>query len=222
MDAGGDRPHVGHRADQIGCGCDRDEAGTRAQLGLDVLHGQFGSRGVEVHPPHDGARRGGSNHPRPDVGVVIQACHDDLVAGAPLRGQRPRQIKGERGHAPPEDHLVGIRVEQIAERKTALHDDFLGIACRGGGRSTIRQRAQHRVADGVGDDGGRLRPAGPVEVGGAVPECREALTDRLDVEPRLLGHRQSLAPGSDGRGRTVRSSPGTRAEPPSPRPSRGR
>ncbi len=183
---GGNGSHVGHRADQIGCGRDRDQARARAQLFLDAAHRQFGGRGIEVRPPDDRACAGCGDRPRPDVGVVVQPRHDDLIARAPLGGQCPRQIEGERGHAPPEDHLVGIGVEQIADRAPALHDDLFGVACRGRGVSAVRQRPEQRVADGVCDRSGCLRAPGPVEVGGAVIERRKLLADHVDVERRFL------------------------------------
>ena len=146
-----------------------DEPCAWAELCFDVRHRQFAGGGVEVRPADHYPCLICGNDPGSDVGIVIQAGHDDLVTRAPCRRQGAGQIEGHRGHAASEDHPVGVGVEQVAQRATALPDNLFGVAFRPGDRSAVRQRTEHRVADGIGDGVRRLRAARAVEVCGSAP-----------------------------------------------------
>ena len=144
--------------------------------------GELARRGVEVDPADGGPGGLGHLHPRPDVGVVVEAGHDDLVARCPVLGQRPGEVVGERGRAPAEDDAAGVGAEQVAEGGAAVGDDGIRPPLRRGHRAAVGDGAGQGVGDRPPDDVGDLAAARAVEVGGALRERGEVGADRGDVE----------------------------------------
>ena len=68
--------------------------------------------GVDIRPPHRGARPLGRLHPGPHVRVVVEPGHDHLVTRPPVAGQRPGQAVGQRGHVRAENHAVRLAAGQ--------------------------------------------------------------------------------------------------------------
>ena len=123
----------------------------------------------------------GGPHPGPDVGVVVEPGHHDLVAGLPGLGQGAGQVEGQLGHRAAEDHAAGVAAEQVGHRGAGPDHDVLGAPLGGGHRPAVGEPAGHRGRDRVRDLAGHLRAAGAVEVGGPVAQGREAGAHALDV-----------------------------------------
>ena len=108
----------------------------------------------------------GGQHPRPDVGVVVQPGDHDLVARAATLGQRAREVVGQLGHAAAEDDAAGIGAEQVGHRRAA-RAITIASALRSAPVTWPRlaigdvSASRDRVGDGVRD----LRAAGAVEEG---------------------------------------------------------
>jgi hypothetical protein len=77
----GDRPHIGPCPDGVGRRGHGDQTRAIAQHRLDGGRLEFAAVGIELGLPHGRPGALGVNHPRPDVGIVIQRRDDDLVAG---------------------------------------------------------------------------------------------------------------------------------------------
>src|SRR5437763_10544646 len=78
-----DRGNIRHRSEQVRRRGYRDEPGPVTQLGYDVRNGKLSRLLVERNPAHDGANGVRGDHPGPDVRVVVETRHDDLLARRP-------------------------------------------------------------------------------------------------------------------------------------------
>lgn len=138
------------------------------------LHGRAGGRG--------GA------HPRRDVGVVVEAGDDHLVAGAPRGGERLRDVEGQRRHVRPEHDAVGVvGADERRCCSARLLQAAVGGLRRGEGATDVGVLVQQRVADSVGHDGRHLTAGGAVEAhralsGDLAGEAWELRAHPLDVE----------------------------------------
>ena len=72
--------------------------------------------GVGLGEAHGGPRPLGGHHPRPDVAVVVEPGHDDLVAGAEGPAHGRGEPHRERGHRLAEDDAVGRAAQQFRAR----------------------------------------------------------------------------------------------------------
>jgi hypothetical protein len=108
--------------------------------------------------------------PRRDPGVVVQAGHEDLVAGRQGPGCGPGQREVQRGHVRPEDHLVRLAAEEPGRlalgRLEDLPDADAGGVTRAQVGASFPERARDRVAHFVG----HLGAAGGVEEGEPLPQ----------------------------------------------------
>jgi hypothetical protein len=175
---------VGDRADRVRRPGERDHLGARPQLGLQVREVE---RRVVVQrdvPDHQAAVVR-DFQPRRHPCVVVQAGHQDLVAGPQGARGGPRQREVQRGHVRAEDHLVRVAAEEPGRLVLGLLEDLPdpdagGVACAQV-RAGLPQRPRDRVAHLVGD----LGAAGGVEEGESLPQRGEAGPDGRDVHPRV-------------------------------------
>ena len=186
----GDRGQVRSGADQVRRAGDGDEAGPRGQLRLHVLGAQLTGLAVEPDPADGRPDRLGRLHPRADVGVVVQPGDDDLVTGRPRLRQRPGQVVGQGGHAPPEDHPAGVGAHEVGHGRPGIEHDAVGAAGGGADVAAVGDVGQQGGGDRLTDHRRHLRATRAVEVGGACLQCRELRPDGLDVKAHggpLLG-----------------------------------
>ena len=76
----------GFRAEEVGGGSDGDEAGPVGDDLVELREVQFCGSGVERYPADGGTDVLGGLDPGANVGVVVELCDDDLVAGLPRLG----------------------------------------------------------------------------------------------------------------------------------------
>ena len=217
-----------HEPGELGGGGDRAD-GVRRERERDDL-GAFGQRGLErrgverrvvvadVDPPDGGAGVLGGEHPRPDVGVVVEPRHHHLVAGPERPPHRARDREQQRRRVRTEDHLVRVGVQQVGRGPVGLRDHLVGLLA--GGERAVRvgvaaaQVRRHRLDHGFGDLGaaGRVDEHGgpPVQLPG---ERGEPGTDVREIGfghgARSVAHR----PLERQLARLVRRDPSLRAGP---------
>ncbi len=145
----------------------------------------------------------GDAEPRIDVAVVVEAGHDDLVAGRERRRDRTADVERQRRHVRAELDLGRVgRAEHVGHRLVRLGDDRVAPAARQERPVGVRVRLAVVGGDGVDDRIGDLRPAGTVEVGDGPAvvlerEGREAVGEaprrrrRASGNPRLGWVRRS-------------------------------
>src|SRR6478672_9207348 len=133
--------------------------------------------------------------PRRDVAVVIEARHEDLVAGreCPSESAREREVEGR--HVLAEDRLRGPAAEEAGRGRVRQLDQLVAAAA-GGERSTeVRVGLAEIRGDRVDHRSRTLRAAGGVEEGDAGVERGELCPDSLQIDGRgrhlsLLERRQ--------------------------------
>ena len=144
--------------------------------------------GLDVHlgPAHDHAALLGELHPGPDVGVVVQPAHHDLVAGAASVLAMARAIAyvtvvmlGA------QDDAARDTAHEVGHRRAGAGDQPLGAGGGGEDPAPLGDRHPQRVPDRPGDVLGQQRATGPVDVHVAVGQRREEAADPSDVEPGL-------------------------------------
>ena len=100
---------VGPGAEQVGRRGDGDQPGPVGEHVGDVVRGRARRSRDRTRPSARSPRRAAAAiDPGPDVRVVVEPGHDDLVAWRPARGQRAGEVEGERGHAAAEDDAAGV------------------------------------------------------------------------------------------------------------------
>jgi len=190
---------VGDRADRVRRPGERDHLGAGPELVLQVTDLE---RGVVVQrdlPDHQIAVMR-DLQPGRDPGVVVQAGHEDLVAGAELARGGPGQREVERGHVRPEGDLAWLAAEEPGRLGLGFLEDLADADAGGVARAQVGARLAEGQRDRVADLIGHLRAAGSVEEREALPERGETVPDRVDVEARAedFGHGSSL-PGNAAR-----------------------
>ena len=131
--------------------------------------------------------------PRPDVRLVVERGHDDLVARLERRADRAADVEGQAGHVLAELDLVGrARVEQVGDRQVAVGHDRHAPLARDERPAVVRVRGPVVVDDRVDDPLRDLRAAGAVEERQRAAVLLEAqrgelAPERGDVE---RGHRR--------------------------------
>ena len=161
----GDGRQVRPGADDVAGRGDRDQPGALGQQLAVLGGGQFGGRQVDLGPAHRGTAPRGGLHPGPDVGVVVEPGHHDLVPSLPAPGQRLGQPVGEGGHVRAEDDPVRAAAGQVGQGLAALGHDGTGAAAGGEGAADVADAAAVRVRDRVDDRRGNLGARGAVQVG---------------------------------------------------------
>ncbi len=174
-------PGVGDRADRVGRPGERDHLRARPELALQIREVE---RGVVIErdvPDHE-IPVVRDLQPRRDSAVVVQAGHEDLVAGAEGARGGPRQREVQCGHVRPEDHLARVAAEEPGRLVLGLLEDLPDAPAGGVARAEVRARFPERPHDGVAHFVGHLRAAGSVQEGETLPQRGEAGPDRGDVE----------------------------------------
>ena len=93
----------------------------------------------------------GEAQPGGDVGVVIHAGHDQLVAGLEGLADGPAQVEVERGHVRPEDDFLPVRrVEEV--RDGLACGMFHGVGALAGGERAAMIGVHAGVVFGHGID----------------------------------------------------------------------
>ena len=162
---GGDDPgEVGDRADGVGGVGDRDPARALRQHGLDGARRQLERLALRLGEAHGRARALGVDHPRADVGVVVEARADDLVAWRERAPDGAGEGHRQRGHAEAEDDLARGRAEQRAGARARRRDELVGRVRRRERAAVVGAAARahprvHRLDRGVD----HLRARRPVE-----------------------------------------------------------
>ena len=171
-----DPGEVGHRAAGVGRRRDRHPAGPLAQHRLDRGRRQLEALRVGVGEADGRARALRRDHPRPDVGVVVEARADDLVAGPELPPRGGGEAHGQGRHARAEDDAGRLRAEQPGHLGARRRHGLVG-GVGGGEDSAVVGVAPgaHEVRHGV--DGGidHLGAGGAVEPGPAAGQAWEAI-----------------------------------------------
>ena len=174
-------PGVGDRADRVRRPGERDHLGARPELGLQVPEVE---RRVVVQrdvPDHQ-VPVVRDLEPRRDPGVVVQAGHEDLVAGPEGARGGPRQREVQGGHVRSEDHLVRLAAEEPGRLVLGLLEDLPDADAGGVARAQVRAGLAQRSRDRVAHFVRHLRAAGSVEEREPLPQRRETGPDGRDVE----------------------------------------
>ncbi len=178
----GDGRHVRHRPDQVGGRRDGDEPGPVTDHGRDSCGVELSGCRIELGPADRRADRLGSQHPRSDVRVVVEAADHHLVPRAPVLRKGPRHLEGQRRHAPPEDHPRRVRAQQVTDRRPGLEHRSVGVAFRLGHLTPGRHGGGELTADRVGHRLRGLGAARSVEVRCPALQRGELGPEGLDVE----------------------------------------
>jgi hypothetical protein len=186
-------PGVGDGTDRVRRPGERHHLGARPELALQVREVERGvvvQRDVPDHqvPVVRDLQPGG------DPGVVVQAGHQDLVAGPERARGGPGQREVQRGHVRPEDHFVRLAAEEPGRLVLGLRQDLPDADAGGIARTQVRARLPQRSRDRVAHLVGDLGAAGSVEEGETLPQRRKAGPDGRDVDvcTEHLGHRSPL------------------------------
>ena len=172
---GDDARQVGDRADRVGGGGDRDPA--RALPRARPRRRRRAARACRDRARRSAPRAGarGGDEPRRDVGVVVQARADDLVAGLQRSARRRRRSAWSapsstgRRRRPPASRRAGARPRRApARRARRCARGLEGAAVVG---VVARAHPGRHLLDGVVD---HLGAGGAVEAGPAVGEAGEA------------------------------------------------
>ena len=156
------RWRVGDRADRVRGEREGDDARSVGELPLEVVEVEAAVL-VDVDEPHDEALVVRELEPRRDVGVVVEARDEDLVARLELAPGRAREREVERRHVRAEDDLLFARAEEARRRRAGVVEEHLRPAARLVRAADVRVRLAQVAGDGVDDRVGDLRAAGAVE-----------------------------------------------------------
>ena len=113
-----DAGNVDERAQSIGGMRDGHQARAGSQLGGHRVDAEpTAGVSVEFGEPDGDTALAGGDHPRPDIGVVIEAGQDDLVPLGPGSGHRPADGERDAGHVLAKRDLLWPRgVEEVCHR----------------------------------------------------------------------------------------------------------
>ncbi len=142
----------------------------------------------QLDPAHGGPPLLGDGEPWRDVGVVIHARDDDLVAGPELAAKGAAHGEGQRRHVRAERDLVGIvRPEEVGAGRVDLGQHRIGLDRGGEGAAMVGIPRLEVRAHRVDALARHLRPARSVQVGhrtavDGAPQRREVVAQGRDVE----------------------------------------
>ena len=173
---------VDERPDRVGGEREGDDSRPIGELPLQVGEVEP-ALVVDVREADDQVAVTRELEPGRDAAVVVEAGHDDLVAGAQLAPCRARQGEVQRRHVRPEGGLVGRAAEEPACDVVRARDQLERVAGRVVvGRPEVRVRVAQVPGDRVDHLVRRLRPGRRVEEREWAVERREARPHRRHVE----------------------------------------
>ena len=184
-----------HRADGVGGEREGDELRAIGQLRVERVEVQRDVVRTNVDPSDGGAGIARGEQPRPDVRVVVEPGHDDLVARSPRPSERARQVQQQRRRVLAEDHLARVAAEEVGARPARVGDQRVDLLARREHAVGVRRAGAHR------DRSSRRSPCPPVVSRRGRPPTR-----RADHRARDARERGSVCERRWGRGRRCRSS----------------
>ena len=137
---------------------------------------------VEVDPGHLAATVLGNQQPGRDIGIVVEAGEDDLVARVEGVRQGPADVQGQGGHVVAEDDLLGAGgVQEVGHGAMGLRQD--SVRLNAGGKSAfVVGVAFHQIAlDAPGGLPGDLGSARVIKEDGRAVERGELCADDIQV-----------------------------------------
>jgi hypothetical protein len=194
-----DAPGVGDGTDRVRRPGERHHLGARPEFALQVREVE---RGVVVQrdvPDHQ-VTVVRDLQPGGDPGVVVQAGHQDLVAGPERARGGPGQREVQRGHVGPEDHLVRLAAEEPGRLVLGLLQDLPDPDAGGIARAQVRARLPQRARDRVAYLVGYLGAAGSVEERETLPQRRKAGPDGCHI--KVLANTEHFGHGGSSPGQT--------------------
>jgi hypothetical protein len=141
---GDDAREVGDGADRVARGGHGHPPRALREHDLDGRGRQLERAGLGLGVADRRARALGGEPPRLDVGVVVQARDDELVAGLQRAPGGGREAHRERGHRRSEDDAAGVGAEEAADGRARLVDELVGGQGRGEGPAVVG-RAPERI-----------------------------------------------------------------------------
>jgi hypothetical protein len=64
-------------------------------------------------------------HPRSNVGIVVEACDKQFIAGLEFAAEGAAQREGQRGHVGPEGDFVEVAAQQVGHSRMSIGDDLI-------------------------------------------------------------------------------------------------
>ena len=132
-----------HGAEGVGGEREGDELRAIGQLRVERIEIQRAVVGPDVHPTDGGARITRGEQPRPDVRVVVQPCHDDLVSRPPRPSDRARQMQQQRRRVLAEDHLARVAAKEVCPRPPRVGDQRVDLLARREHAVGVRRAGAH-------------------------------------------------------------------------------
>ena len=152
------------RTDRVRREPNRNHSGARPERTLQARQVQRAIGSADAHPAHDHAALLFQGQPRRDVGVVIQPCHDDLVAGSQSPTYGPADGEGQAGHVLAEGDLVGSCADEVGCGAVSLGQDRVAFLAGWEGPVVVCVGPLEVAGNGPDRAARDLRPAGSVEV----------------------------------------------------------
>ena len=134
-----------HGADGVGGEREGDELRAIGELRVERIEVKRDVVRTDIHPTHGGAGVARGEQPGPDVRVVVQSCHDDLVARSPRPSERARQMEQQRRRVLAEDHLAGVAAEEVAARPASVGDQRVDLLARREHAVGVRRAGAHAI-----------------------------------------------------------------------------
>jgi len=106
------RGHVVHRAGTVGRPAECGHPGASRQVAGELGRVDDALGEVDGNLAHGGPAVGGGQHPRGDVGIVVEARDQHLVARAEAAAEDPRGVHRQRRHVGAEHDLVRLGAEE--------------------------------------------------------------------------------------------------------------
>eukprot|EP00913_Durusdinium_trenchii_P023397 g21975.t1 len=144
----------------------RDEAGFLTQQRMETVDVESTVFEMNADPFDDRPRIAGGEHPRADIGVVIEIGDKNLVAGRPGAADRPAECKRQAGHVAAEADAAGVgRAEKIGQRLVSAVENHVAFFRGGEPASVVGVGVQQIPADRIGDALRNLTARGTVKEG---------------------------------------------------------
>jgi hypothetical protein len=134
-----------HRADGVGGEREGDELRAIGQLRIERVEVQRDVVLTNIHPSDGGAGVARREQPGPDVRVVVQPGHDDLVPRSPRPSERARQMQQQRRCVLAEEHLARVAAEEVGPRPAGVGDQRVDLLARREHAVGVRRAGAHAI-----------------------------------------------------------------------------